>query len=78
MIAVIVVEAHVVDAVLVAARVRVVDVGRDEVVVRARKAREALEGGLRGGRQSLEGAEAVPCRRGGRWERRRGRGDVDK
>ena len=52
-----VVKAHVVDVVFVAARVRVVDIGREGVVVRARKDSEAVERGSRSDRQFLE---AVP------------------
>jgi len=41
-----VIEAHVVDVVFVAARARIVDVGREKVVAIARKVSEAVEGGM--------------------------------
>ena len=73
-----VVKVNAADLVIVAARARVVDVGRDEVVIRARKVREVVGRAGGTGHEAFEGAEPVPCRREGRRERRRGRRKVHK
>ena len=67
------IEADVVDVEMIVIRFRVNVVGGGKVVVRARKVRDAVGGAGGRGHETLEGAEAVPSRGRGRWERRRDR-----
>jgi len=67
------IEADVVDVEMIIVRFHVNVVGGGKVVVRAHKVREAVGGAGRRGHETLEGAEAVPCRREGRRKGGRGR-----
>ena len=55
-------QVDVVELVIVAARARVVDVRREEAVIRAGKVRKVVGGAGGSGHEAFDGAEPVPCR----------------